>query len=107
MPGYWRRFVPKRGSGKVLSFTSAATTVVGTVASCQPLGTNFGVEMISPLAFTLVEVCSVQPSCRGSVASGAALAGGVVWASRDESRKTWIRIKRGRASRLPEFMVLL
>ena len=28
----------KNGSGRVLSFTSAATTVVGTVTSCQPLG---------------------------------------------------------------------
>ncbi len=56
----------KNGSGRVLSFTRAATTVVGTVTSCHPLGTKAGVEMISPLASTLAEDCSVQWSRRAS-----------------------------------------
>src|SRR5580658_10084546 len=57
----------KNGSGRVLSFTRAATTVVGTVASCHPLGTKAAVEMISPLASTLAEDCRVQCSCRTSL----------------------------------------
>ena len=31
-------FIPKYGSAKTRFFTSAATTVVGTVTVCQPLG---------------------------------------------------------------------
>src|SRR5271156_1115052 len=57
----------KNGSGRVLSFTRAATTVVGTVASCHPLGTKAAVEMISPLVSTLAEDCSVQFSRRASL----------------------------------------
>jgi len=45
-----------------LSFTRAATTVVGTLALCHPLGMKRGVEMISPLASTLAEDCRVQES---------------------------------------------
>src|SRR5580692_556585 len=56
----------KNGSGRVLSFTRAATTVVGTMASCHPLGTKVGVEMISPLASTLADDCRVQCSRRAS-----------------------------------------
>src|SRR6202045_2412775 len=65
----------KKGSGSVLSSTSAATTVVGTVAWCQPLGTNFAVEMASPLASTFREVCNLQPSRSGSLFGPALPAG--------------------------------
>jgi hypothetical protein len=34
--------MPKNGSGRVLSFTSAETTVAGTAASCHPLGHETG-----------------------------------------------------------------
>ncbi len=61
----------KNGSGRVLSFTRAATTVVGTVASCHPPGTKAAVEMVSPLASTLAEDCRVQWSRRVSLSAGA------------------------------------
>src|SRR5271170_1623071 len=74
----------KNGSGRVLSFTNAATTVVGTVASCHPLGTKAAVEMISPLASTLAEDCSVQCSRSASlsVLAGAVGLGAGVSAAR-------------------------
>src|ERR1039458_4356807 len=68
-PGNWRRFMAKNGSGRVLSCTSAATTVVGTVAMCHPLGMKAAVETISPLASTLVEDCSVQWSRSSSLSA--------------------------------------
>src|SRR5580700_12098915 len=83
-PGSWRRLVAKNGSGRVLSLTSAATTVVGTVAMCHPLGTNVGLEMVSPLASTLAEVCRNQWSRRASLAAGAA--GLEAWGSAARSR---------------------
>src|SRR5665811_1324889 len=99
--------MPKRGSAKVLSFTSAATTVVGTVASCHPLGTNCAVEMTSPLASTLAEVCRDQPAPRVTLASAACFICAVSWAKRNEARRNWVRTKREIASRLLEFMTLL
>src|ERR1700728_764320 len=83
-PANWRRFVAKNGSGRVLSFTKAATTVVGTVASCHPLETKAAVEIISPLASTLADDCSVQCSRSASlsVCAGAALDAGVSAARR-------------------------
>jgi len=98
--------MPKSGSGRVLSFTNAATTVVGTVASCHPLATNCGVEMTSPLASTLAEVCRDQPSRSGSLASGSGFAVDVSWPRREEA-STDANTKRERASRMREFMVLL
>src|SRR6202167_1198533 len=68
-PANWRRFMAKNGSGRVLSFTSAATTVVGTVASCHPCGTKAEVAMVSPLASILVEDCSVQWSRRTNLSA--------------------------------------
>src|SRR5260370_13291282 len=59
------------GSESVLSLTSDDTTVVGTVALCQPVGTKAAVEMVSPLASTLEEDCNVQWSRRRSLAAGA------------------------------------
>src|ERR1700683_179878 len=56
----------KNGSGRVLSFTRAATTVVGTLASCHPCGLKATVEIISPLDSTCAEDCSVQSSRRTS-----------------------------------------
>jgi len=52
-PGNWRRFMAKNGSGSVLSLTSAATTVVGTLALCHPWGAKPVVERTSPLALDL------------------------------------------------------
>src|ERR1700680_1602184 len=98
--------MPKRGSGSVLSFTSAATTVVGTLTACHPLVENSGVEMTSPLASTLADVCSVHPSCRASFVSSVRLACVGFWARRDETGKNWTRTNRVTASRLAEFIVL-
>src|SRR5580700_10503658 len=67
--------MPKNGSGRVLSFTRAATTVVGTVASCHPFGTKAAVEMVSPLASALAEDCSVQCSRSASLSVLAGAAG--------------------------------
>src|ERR1700685_191734 len=61
--------MPGKGSGRVLSFTSAATTVVGTVISCQSLAENSGVEMTSPETSTLLEDCRSQPSRRGCLSA--------------------------------------
>jgi hypothetical protein len=112
--------MPKRGSGKVLSLTSAATTVVGTVTSCHPLGENCGVEMTSPLASTLAEVCRDQPWRRVSLPPAArsnasvlpwtlaGMAGCVLsWAKSDEARRNRARTTKMTAICLPEFMVLL
>ena len=101
-----RRFMPKNGSGRALSFTSAATTVVGTVASCHPLGENCGVEMTSPLASTLAEVCSVQPSCRTRRFSGEDFESADC-ASRGSVMKSCARKKNGKTRRMREVMVLL
>src|SRR5208282_2072971 len=65
-PANCRRFIAKNGSGRVLSFTSAATTVAGTVTLCQPSGAKFMLEMTSPLASTLTEDWSLQSSRRAS-----------------------------------------
>ena len=101
--------MPKRGSGKVLSLTSAATTVVGTVAWCHPLGANCAVEMTSPLASTLAEVCSDQPSLATDSLRRLASSGpGFEQKGRDQ--KEWgqnLSSERVFASRLPEFIVLL
>src|SRR5580700_1598980 len=108
----------KNGSGRVLSFTRAATTVVGTVASCHPLGTKVAVEMISPLASTLAEDCSVQCSRRASLSVLAGVAGldaGVSAASRkyalrNDMANNCAAKRVGKAERLAfafaEFMLL-
>src|SRR5579863_5295288 len=75
MPGNSRRFMAKNGSGRVLSFTRAATTVVGTLALCHPLGMKRGVEMISPLASTLAEDCRAQESPSNNFSEGGLWAG--------------------------------
>src|SRR5579864_5985173 len=75
MPGNSRRFMAKNGSRRVLSFTRAATTVVGTLALCHPLGIKRGVEMISPLASTLAEDCRVQESPSTNFSEGGLWAG--------------------------------
>src|SRR4051812_4341140 len=103
--------MPGKGSGRVLSFTKAATTVLGMVAVCQPFGANVGVEMTSPLASTLAEVCSAQPSCSISLVSPvgfiAGLAGAFCWAGSKELKKICARRKKEKNSGLPDFMVLL
>src|ERR1700733_7425343 len=101
MPAYSRRVMPNNGSGKVLSLTRAATTVVGTVASCHPLGENCGVDITSPLASTLADVCSVQPSCSINLSDDFS------WAKREEARRNWTRTTVTTSHRLPEFMTLL
>src|SRR5215813_11822294 len=99
----------KNGSGKVLSFTSAATTVVGTVTSCHPFGANPGVEMASPLASTLAEVCRVQPEFRVSLFSAGWVAGAAVFccAERNGTKRNEARTKEIPAHRLPLLIVLL
>src|SRR5581483_3352617 len=62
MPGNFRRFIPNSGSGYTFCFTSAATTVVGTLTEYHPVGTNFDVEISSPSFSTLHEDCNDQPS---------------------------------------------
>src|ERR1700731_3764903 len=99
--------MPNRGSGRVLFSTKAATTVVGTVTSCHPLGENCRLEMTSPLASTLAEVCRDQPSRRASFESGERLEWGGFWARRDETKKIGARTKKTVASRLPVFIMLL
>src|SRR6202035_1552558 len=105
-PGKSRRVMPKRGSGSVLSLTSAATTVVGTLTARHPLGENCCVEMTSPFASTLADVCSVQPSCKASFVSSVRFAGVGFWARGDKNGKNWTRANKVTASRLPEFIVL-
>src|SRR5208282_2206239 len=61
--------MPKKGSGNVLSFTSAATTVVGTVALCQPFGEKSSAEIVAPLASTFVEDCRDHESRRRSLSA--------------------------------------
>src|SRR6266567_3772643 len=101
--------MPNRGSGKVLSFTSAATTVVGTVAACHPLGTNRALEMTSPLASTLADVCRDHPSRSASLVSMARFIGAACWATTVETRKNWLRLRMMSviSNRLLTFMLLL
>src|ERR1700733_2208270 len=113
-PENWRRFMAKNGSGRVLSLTSAATTVVGTVASCHPWGTKAGVEIISPLPSTLAEDCNVQCSRRASLSGGAGVPGldvGVFAARTDCALRNETSNKSanrclGKARRAVEFILL-
>src|SRR5581483_5916402 len=54
----------------IFCFTSAATTVVGTLTVYHPLGENCGVEISSPAFSTLQEDCRVHPSRRVNTGSG-------------------------------------
>src|SRR5579862_5170101 len=67
MPGNSRRFIAKNGSGKVLSLINAATTVVGTVALCQPFGEKPSAEIVAPFASTFAEDCRLHESRRRSL----------------------------------------
>src|SRR5208283_3667785 len=49
-PGNDFRFIPKSGSGRVLSVTNAPTTVPGTSAACHLEASKPTVEICSPLA---------------------------------------------------------
>src|SRR5579864_7686921 len=99
----------KKGSGRILSFTSAATTVVGTVTSCHPLGTNCVVEITSPLASTLAEVCRVQPERRASLFSAGFLVAASVFccAETKEIKRNETRTNEIAAHSLPLLIVLL
>src|SRR5207244_2568181 len=69
---------------------------------------NCGVEMTSPLASTLADVCSAQPSRRAKLASVAGFFVAGVWPKRrDEIKRAWRRMKTLIAARLPVFMALL
>src|SRR5262245_1273689 len=67
------RFMPKYGSGSSLLATSAATTVVGTVAACHAFASKPGCEIASPVAVTFaddsmrhpVEICSGVDAAAG------------------------------------------
>src|ERR1700719_713200 len=98
--------MPNRGSGRVLFPTNAATTVVGTVTSCHPLGENCGVQMTSPLASTLAEVCRDQPS-RNAIFVSEACVWLVFWARSSVTRRNWAERKSMTARRWLKFMVLL
>jgi hypothetical protein len=50
--------------------TSAATTVVGTVAGYQFVGVNFVVERTSPFSCTCADDWIAHPSCKLSLALG-------------------------------------
>src|ERR1700688_1138726 len=112
-PGNWRRFVAKNGSGRVLSFTRAATTVVGTVMLCHPFGMKPGVETTSPLVSTLAEDCSVQESRRTSFSECGSLSAGLDASvarrrcdPRDMSTKKCAKRNVGKVSRFVEFINL-
>src|SRR5436190_4809769 len=64
-------------------------TVVGTLTWYQLAGWNFGVERTSPLASTLPDDCSDQPSVRRalSVAETAGFGLGFVWARPENGSK--------------------
>src|SRR5258708_3640422 len=115
-PANWRRFMAKNGSGRVLSLTRAATTVVGTVTSCQLLGMKPREAMTSPLATTLAEVCIVQWSRRNSCPPEAfgvfALDAGVsaarrICEPRNEMQRNCANRGIMNVKRLPDFMWLL
>src|SRR5215470_1315358 len=83
MPGYFRRFMPSKGSGSCPFFTWAATTVAGTLALIQFVVGNAAVEMASPFSPAFAEDCNAQPSpsdnfaspgCEPACASAGALA---------------------------------
>src|SRR5208282_300115 len=67
MPGNCFRFIPKLGSGRVLSVTSAPTTVPGISAECQPLAAKPGVEMASPEERSTQDDCIFQMPCRSNL----------------------------------------
>src|SRR5262249_47471375 len=68
----FRRFIPWYGSGNSPAATCTARTVIGTEVLYQSFVWNIGVEMVSPVAWTLREVCTVQPLCRSTRFIGAA-----------------------------------
>src|SRR5271157_2503787 len=67
MPGNCFRFIPKLGSGRVLSDTSAPTTVPGVSAECHPLAAKPGVEMASPVERSTQEDCIFQMPWRSNL----------------------------------------
>src|SRR5487761_212395 len=70
VPGIFRRFMPKSGSGYVPSATSAATTVDGILVECQAAAGKPGVEIWPPVASNLQDDCNRQPVCSGKRAPG-------------------------------------
>ena len=81
-------FIPKKGSDSSPVFTCAATTVVGTPASIQPVVGKEAVEMVSPSAVTFAEDCRLHPSRKGSVSAGAGAK--LVWAAATAAKKNGI-----------------
>src|SRR5208283_4744667 len=75
MPGNVLRFMPKFGSGRVLSATRAATTVPGTSAACQLVAGKPEVEMASAGDLSMQDDCICQRPSRdvldGSAKDGA------------------------------------
>src|SRR5262249_55091987 len=65
--------------------TCTARTVAGTEVLYQSFVWNIGVEMVSPVAWTLREVCTVQPLCRSIRFIGACATAS---ASRNENRES-------------------
>src|SRR5690349_20427812 len=60
MPGSWRRFMPKYGSGKTLFATCTATTVAGSFvcSHCFPVKAAF--EIVAPSCVATAEDCTSQ-----------------------------------------------
>src|SRR5262245_55479800 len=70
MPGYLRRFVPKKGSGYTPFSTRAASTVTGPASGYQPSGRKSSVDRTLPVSFTFAEDWTTQPLVRISAPGG-------------------------------------